>query len=414
MFGLNVIGGAQKSLLMQGVWGTAALEGMSQIYANSSMLTVPTYLTPGIGVSVMPSLAGTPGMMGMAGTPDKPGSVTPDLPALAYMPGFPGVSASGINMGVGVAGFAAMYQPYMAMQGMSNIGFNFVGRASGVIPNSSRPILGIGQRGTGYGNTKYDVHARLSYNPFAPGGKSFSYERHTSQPVYEYEKQRAIDYHFQLGQKWHNRQVQVTRRSRSYDPVILDLNGDGKLDVTGKDNSVVHTNHKWSTSTQTTRRWRRITTTTTRVHEWDTYKDWNKKINFDVDGDGVVDRTEWLKKGAKDGFLVMDIDGDGKITGRELMNESDINGRKNVFKNGFEKARFYGDTNKDGIISGDELKKFKVWVDANGDGITDKGELKSLDEVGIVEINTIDGSFTRRKEVGLNESYISFNTFQVV
>lgn len=405
--------GFQQSMGMPGMFGISAMQSLTNLYGLSMM---------GAGVGVYPGADGTPGMMGMEGTPDMPSSVTPDMPLLAYMPGFPGVTAGygmpsmGMSMGIGMgfAGLAGIYQPYMAARGMGNLGFNFLGRASGTLQNGSQPILGIGQRGIGYGDTSYDVHARATYNPFAPGKKEFSYERHTSTPVYEYDKQMAVDYHFQLGQKWHNREVQVSRQSRSYDPIILDLNRDGKLDVTGKDNSVVHKNHTREASTETTTGGGRITTTTTRVHEWDTYKDWNKKINYDVDGDGTVDRTEWLKEGAQDGFLVMDADGDGQITGNELMNESDIDGNKNVFKSGFDKARHYGDTNADGIISGDELKKFSVWVDSNGDGITDKGELKSLDQVGIVEINTLEGSFTRRKEVGNNESHISFNSFEVV
>lgn len=313
-------------------------------------------------------------------------------------------------MGFGSFSMGSMqgYSPFSAFQGMSSMGMNFLGQGQGMLQTEQIPMLGIGQRTTAYGNTQTNMSLGVSW------GSGVSMSRTSSTPIYEYEKQAAVDYHFQLGQQWHNKEVQVSRQSRSYDPVILDLNGDGQLDVTGKDNSEVQKNVTTSSSSKTTRSRRRITTETTNVKEWDTYKDWNNKINYDVDGDGTVDRTEWMKEGSKDGMLVMDVDGDGQITGNELMNESDIEGKTGVFQNGFEKARYYGDANKDGKISGAELNKFKVWVDANGDGVTDSGELKSASSLNIVEIDTVEGSFVRRKEVGKLETAMGYNSNRII
>ena len=44
------------------------------------------------------------------------------------------------------------------------------------------------------------------------------------------------------------------------------------------------------------------------------------------------------------------------------------------------------DTDKNGVVKGEELKKLKVWVDIDGDGQTDKGELQELSKHGITEI----------------------------
>lgn len=325
------------------------------------------------------------------------------------MQGMQGYGMQGMHGGFGG------YQPNYGYRGMRNMGYEFLGRGEALYNTSTMPNLGIGERGYGYGNTRVSTDVYASRNPYY--GSYNSYDQHSSTPIYEYDKQKAVDYHFQVGQKYHNVDKQTTTKSRYIDPVILDLDGNGKLDVTGRDNSSVNANHKESTSKRTYLTGRRGDYTrhkeTTTTKEWDTYKDWNKKINYDVDGDGKTDRTEWLKKGTKDGFLVMDVDGDGKITGNELMNESTIKGKTNQFKTGFEKASFYGDADKDGNISGDELNKFSVWVDKNGDGITDTGELSSMKDMGIVGIDTKEGSFTRAKQVGQLDSHRQFNSYRV-
>ncbi|MCA9792456.1 MAG: VCBS repeat-containing protein, partial [Candidatus Eremiobacteraeota bacterium] len=82
-------------------------------------------------------------------------------------------------------------------------------------------------------------------------------------------------------------------------PIILDLNGDGKLDVTGKGGDM---------------------------------------IDFDLFGNGNSIKTEWLKKGTQDGLLVADFNGDGKIdSGRELMRNTGENGEQHKYDGGWDK-----------------------------------------------------------------------------
>lgn len=238
-------------------------------------------------------------------------------------------------------------------------------------------------------------------DPFGSYRAPIYRDRYEKEAVYKYEEHKAWYYQFQQGEKHHQTstdvQTQVRQLPRPRDPVILDINEDGQLGVTGKDDSRRRVNEQTRVQRQTRREgWREITTTTT-TREWDLLVNWDKKIDFDVDGDGKVNRTEWLRPGGGDGFLVYDADGDGVITGRELMNETGLKGEQNQYKDGWEKARDLFDKDGDGVLQGEELAGLKVWMDRNGDGVTDPGELRSLADLGIVKIDTVKGSFTKKK-----------------
>lgn len=156
-------------------------------------------------------------------------------------------------------------------------------------------------------------------------------------------------------------------------PIILDLNGDGKLDVTGKGGDM---------------------------------------IDFDLFGNGSPIKTEWLKKGTQDGLLVADFNGDGKIdSGRELMRNTGVNGEQHKYANGWDKLGKLFDKNGDGTVSGAELDGLMVWVDSNGDGISDPGELQSVASRGVSEIELpkdggLISNFTMNGRQQLAEDYI--------
>ena len=64
-------------------------------------------------------------------------------------------------------------------------------------------------------------------------------------------------------------------------------------------------------------------------------------------------KTEWIKPGSGDGFLVWDHNGNGIIDDNtEMMSEFDTSGNK-AFANGFEKLRHYFDKDGDGQRFGD-------------------------------------------------------------
>jgi VCBS repeat-containing protein len=107
---------------------------------------------------------------------------------------------------------------------------------------------------------------------------------------------------------------------------------------------------------------------------------------FDLDADGDLDKTAWADK--RDGLLVMDLNGDGKIgNGRELFGSATVLKNGETATDGFKALRDLDD-NQDGVIDANDaaFAKLKVWLDANGNGVTDEGELKSLQEMGIVSM----------------------------
>ena len=130
-------------------------------------------------------------------------------------------------------------------------------------------------------------------------------------------------------------------------PLVLDLNGDG--------------------------------VTSTFISSTSTY--------FDLDNDGVKQRTGWVQ--TTDALLALDKNTDGIIN-----NASELFGNHTTLKNGtkasngFEALKEY-DENKDGVIDAKDniYNTLKLWQDSNSDGVTDTGELHTLTELGVKSIN---------------------------
>ena len=107
--------------------------------------------------------------------------------------------------------------------------------------------------------------------------------------------------------------------------------------------------------------------------------------HFDLDVNGYAEKINWTKT---DGYLCLDLNGNNKIdNGRELFGDSTLLEDNKEAKNGFEALAQY-DLNGDGVIdSNDEIfDKLKIWVDTNGNGDS-TGELVSLKELGIISIS---------------------------
>lgn len=136
-----------------------------------------------------------------------------------------------------------------------------------------------------------------------------------------------------------------------FEPVILDLNGDG-VDLRPREDSTVY---------------------------------------FDVDGDGFRERTAWA--GPADGTLVIDLAAngtagpDGNITRPEEAgfarwtsdpNDTDAQALRTVF-----------DSNGDGVLSAADARwgEFRVWRDANQNGTVEAGELLTLAALGITAVS---------------------------
>ena len=103
------------------------------------------------------------------------------------------------------------------------------------------------------------------------------------------------------------------------------------------------------------------------------------KAYFDFNDDGIAERSGWISR--KDGFLVLDENGNNRIDGlNELFGNTD--------QGGFEELKGL-DSNADNSITSQDIDfyKLEIWQDANGNGKFNEGELKTLNALGITAIN---------------------------
>lgn len=106
-----------------------------------------------------------------------------------------------------------------------------------------------------------------------------------------------------------------------------------------------------------------------------------KGANFDINADGIMDKTAWVK--GNTAMLVYDKNGNNAIDdGSELF--GDQNGAKDGFK---ELAKY--DSNNDGKIDSKDsiYKNLKLYRDLNGDGKMQANEFNTLQEMGIKALN---------------------------
>ena len=153
----------------------------------------------------------------------------------------------------------------------------------------------------------------------------------------------------------------------TYSPIILDLDGDGKIEASnGK--YLAHTDNMDG-----------------------------KLAMFDLFGNNYPVLTEWV--GANDGLLCKPA-ADGSVNGSCLF------GNLCGFEDGYEQMAAY-DNNEDGVLSGEELKDLRVWTDVNGDAIAHPSELKTIEELGITSLsvnhNNYKSTFVRNGQ--------TFNSF---
>jgi hypothetical protein len=138
-------------------------------------------------------------------------------------------------------------------------------------------------------------------------------------------------------------------------------------------------------------------------------------FKIDISGDGYIDYlNEWF--GPKEGILI-DMGSDDEtieafsgttITGQHLFGDMEL-----TYDDGFDKLDEH-DANKDGFVSGDELKGFAIWTDSNSNAQLDLGELSTLASHKIVSLNTkhdamyestallSDGSTMKMKDLWFN------------
>ncbi len=108
---------------------------------------------------------------------------------------------------------------------------------------------------------------------------------------------------------------------------------------------------------------------------------------FDIDGDKFAEHVEWLNK--NDGFLVRDLNGNGKIDSvKEMFGD---NGGTSAYA---KLAKL--DSNHDGKIDAHDsgFAALRIWRDANGNGKVDAGEMKTLAQMKIASLSLQETSAT--------------------
>lgn len=100
----------------------------------------------------------------------------------------------------------------------------------------------------------------------------------------------------------------------------------------------------------------------------------SSKARFDLDGDGKADDTGWV--GRNDGFLVIDRNGDGKITSASELSFLSEDPEASSDLEALAKL----DSNRDQTIDSLDTRfaELRIWRDRNGNGRSDAGELHSL------------------------------------
>jgi hypothetical protein len=110
-------------------------------------------------------------------------------------------------------------------------------------------------------------------------------------------------------------------------------------------------------------------------------------VTFDVNNDGVKERTGWIAP--HDALLVRDLNRDGRINhGGELFGEGTRLPNGRLAKTGYE-ALAALDSQLDGIIDKHDVafSSLLVWRDKNSNGIADAGELTKLTDAGITSLS---------------------------
>ena len=107
------------------------------------------------------------------------------------------------------------------------------------------------------------------------------------------------------------------------------------------------------------------------------------RVRFDLDGDGRARTWPWVKPTT--GILVWDPSGGGRITsGRQLFGSVTF---WMFFNDGFHALNVLDD-DRDGRLSGLELRGLAVWFDRNTNGRSERGEVVAVARLGIRAIET--------------------------
>jgi len=170
---------------------------------------------------------------------------------------------------------------------------------------------------------------------------------------------------------------------RRWDPLAIDLNGDGSVSTIDKQDGV------FELKRGNENRQRSGRTNSMGLSQNDlanmTSSSAGILATVNEERETITKFTEWFS--AQEGILVFDRNANGNIEGEDLFGDKMVTGR-NV-RNGYEDLALL-DNNRDGNVdfNDKDFHKLRVWQDENSDGIAQEGETKHLFDHGLVALST--------------------------
>ena len=123
------------------------------------------------------------------------------------------------------------------------------------------------------------------------------------------------------------------------------------------------------------------------------------QVVMDVNGDGRLDQTAWAD--AQDGVLVWDKYADGLVRDSSQYAFTQFGGNTDL--EGLAMGFDSNDDGKFNALDA-KFGEFKVWQDADQDGVSDAGEVRSLADWGLTEINLTSDGVVRTPAPGVREA----------
>jgi hypothetical protein len=123
-------------------------------------------------------------------------------------------------------------------------------------------------------------------------------------------------------------------------------------------------------------------------------------VLFDLDGDGVQERTAWTEPDSGIAILALDLDGDGAISGAQELFGAHMALAGAELTNGFDALAFFDDDANGTVDAHDGVwPDLLLWTDRNHDGRSETSELRAVASTDIVAIET---RFTESRRTDVN------------